>query len=109
MQPREQRVRLSGELDMGSVDAARELLNAAIAGATVPTVIVDLGDVTFADSSALGMLLDAKRRADADGVDLVLANVPQQLQRILEMTSLDSILDIDETANDSARDRPESA
>jgi anti-anti-sigma factor len=97
MHSNESFARLSGDLDTNTVDRALEVLNAAISAATERVLAIDLADVTFADSSALRMLLDAKERAEAEGVELVLMNVPKQMHRVLEITKLDAVFDIDDT------------
>jgi anti-sigma B factor antagonist len=94
--PNEWCVHLSGDLDMDTADAAFDVVDAAIRAANGLVVKVDLGAVTFADSSALTMLLNAQRRADADGVELVLRNVPKQMCRTLEITKLDGHFKIDD-------------
>jgi anti-anti-sigma factor len=88
-------VRLSGELDIESVPEAAELIHQAILRGVEGEVTVDLADVTFADSSALGMLLDAKKEAEAAGLEFTLLNPPHQLQRVLEVTKLDGVFDVE--------------
>lgn len=50
-------------------------------------VILDLGGVSFMDSSGLRNLLTASRRAQERGANLVLRNVGPVVWRLLEITS----------------------
>jgi anti-anti-sigma factor len=108
MQPSDSPVHLRGDLDTSSVGDALQLLTDAIAAATGRVVMIDLAEVTFADSSALGMLLDAKERAESQGHALMLINVPKQLQRVLEITKLDEVFET-EGGTDIAGEASESA
>jgi anti-sigma B factor antagonist len=80
-------VGLRGELDLADgPDVASRL--AAIVAVRGPSVIVDLADLEFIDSSGLGVLVRALRRAREDGSDISLAAPQQQIHRILEVTGL---------------------
>src|SRR4051812_18140957 len=106
MEPDNSYVSLSGELDTASVGPALEVIKGAIAASTRQILTINLADVTFADSSALGMLLDVKRRAEAAGHELLLTNVPQQLVRVLEITKLDDVFDIEQTLDEQISEAP---
>jgi anti-sigma B factor antagonist len=70
----------SGQLDLAVNDALREVL-AGLEG----TVTLDLSDVTFIDSSAIGVLVGAQTRLTDAGGGLRLRN-PQDLpRRVLEI------------------------
>ena len=73
----------SGQLDLAVNDALREVL-APLTG----MVTVDLGDVSFIDSSAIGVLVGQHTRLVDDGGSLRLRN-PQELpRRVLEIVGL---------------------
>src|SRR5690606_27968641 len=57
-----------------------------------PRLALDLGGVTFCDSSGLGALLDIRRLADEAGVPMVLREVPAQVARLLDLTDVDAWL-----------------
>jgi anti-sigma B factor antagonist len=78
---------VSGDLDISGVDEfldqASRLLD------TAPDAVdIDLGGVTFIDSSGLGALVRLHRSAAGSGRQLRLANVPRPVSRILELTGL---------------------
>ena len=53
-------IRLAGELDVYNADQVRAALTGA-ASAGPSRVVVDLGEVEFMDSTALGVLIEARR------------------------------------------------
>ena len=81
-------VALSGEIDIVTAPAARDLL-AEAASAAVTGVTVDLGGVTFLDAAGLGVLAGAAGavRHLPDGFRLVA--VPARVLRLLKLTGLD--------------------
>ena len=50
------------------------------------SVVIDLGDVFFIDSSGLRSLLGASRRARTRGANVVLRHVGSEVLRLLEIT-----------------------
>ncbi len=86
--------RPDGELDAASVTAFRDALAAA---AEHPVVIVDLSDVPFLDSSALGALIGGIRRVrDRDGKVAVVCSRPTVL-RVLQTTGFDRMVPVAES------------
>lgn len=77
-------VAVAGEIDIASTPQLERLLEEACAGGA--DIVVDLAEVTFMDVSGLRALLDARRRAERDGVPLALANVPPAVVRLLKLT-----------------------
>jgi anti-sigma B factor antagonist len=61
-------VTVAGEIDIASVAALRERLNALVQDGG--PVIADLGQVGFMDASGLGAIVGASRRAAAHGTSL---------------------------------------
>jgi anti-anti-sigma factor len=57
-----------------------------------PAIVLDLADVPMCDSAGLNMLVQAERRARANGGWLRLANVQSMVKRVLTITNLDTIL-----------------
>jgi anti-anti-sigma factor len=55
-------------------------------------LVIDLGGVTFCDSSGLGALLDIKRAAGGAGIAMVLRSVPPPVERLLDLTDVDGWL-----------------
>jgi anti-sigma B factor antagonist len=81
---------LRGELDMAAAPALRARLQhpGAVLG-----VVVDLAEVTFVDSAVLKELLRARAELGGRGVRLMLAGVPQPVQRLLDLTRTAELFD----------------
>lgn len=84
-------VAVSGELDLTSVDELRTALRTAAATRS-PSVVVDVSDVSFIDSTALAALLRSNDELSSNGVQMVMACSPGSVRRLLTMTSLDDRL-----------------
>jgi anti-sigma B factor antagonist len=90
-------VAVSGELDLASVDDLHTALRTAATRS--PSVVVDVSDVSFIDSTALAALLRSNDELSSNGVQMVMACPPGPVRRLLTMTSLDDRLTL-------APDRP---
>ncbi|GAA0903370.1 STAS domain-containing protein [Virgisporangium aurantiacum] len=89
-------VTASGELDMESADELRDGLADAIA-ADPRRLVIDLSDVTFVDSTILGVLVGARSRLGRNSgrIHLVISN-PFVL-RLFHLTGLDQVFAIHST------------
>jgi anti-sigma B factor antagonist len=83
----------AGDIDLSTVDILREALARALEHPG--SVLVDLGDVGFVDSSGLNAFVWGHQQAQDSGRSLTLRRPSQLLCRLLEITALDSILLID--------------
>jgi anti-anti-sigma factor len=86
---------LAGELDLYRAPEIEEALVQAIEGRDeARRFTVDLRSVTFLDSTALAMLLDATRRQQARGSELIVLVGPQTPTTAFEVTGFDPVLSI---------------
>jgi anti-sigma B factor antagonist len=85
-----------GDLDLATAPALREMLIELVAAGMV-RVVVDLADVTFIDSSGLGILVGAAKRLEAANGRLAIRNPRPQAQQVLELTGLDEVLGMEES------------
>jgi anti-sigma B factor antagonist len=83
-------VAVSGELDL---DTMAELGAALAVGDGLATTVVDLRGLTFIDSSGVSGVLAAARRARDAGSRLVCVPGPPSIQRIFELTGVDTVLE----------------
>ena len=61
------------------------------------TVVVDLADVPFLDSSGLGVLIALAKRTRRANAQLRLENLGEQPRRLIHLTQLDRFFDVDPT------------
>jgi anti-sigma B factor antagonist len=80
-------VRLAGELDLYNAHVVREAL-LDITGGSPERLIVDLSEVMFMDSTALGVLIEARSRM-ANRRSFLLVGPGVETRRALEISGLD--------------------
>jgi len=83
---------VEGELDIAAAPHLKEAL--AVAAATGRPVVVDMGGVTFCDSTGLGVLVGGHKRTRAEGASMRIENAPEMLRKTFALTGLDKVLDI---------------
>jgi anti-anti-sigma factor len=84
-------VALTGRLDVVSVADVRLALHAVVDDGA-GDIILDLSGVEAIDSSGIGVLVGAHRRAGRAGRRLVVAAAPVPVLRMLRLTRLDRVL-----------------
>ena len=84
-------VALTGRLDIVSVADVRLALHAVVDDGA-GDVVLDLSGVEGIDSSGIGVLVGAHRRAGRAGRRLVVAASPVPVLRMLRLTRLDRVL-----------------
>ncbi len=86
-------VALRGQLDLVDAQSVASCLVAATT-TSGPSVIVDLAALEYIDSSGLGILVRALKRARECCSDLSLAAPQPQVRRILDITGLTSVFSV---------------
>ena len=88
-------VSLSGELDLASAPDLHACLE-AILERGVRSVVIDLDGVAFCDSTGISALVRGVNRARAGGRRLVLRRPRPGVRRVLEITGVTSVLEIED-------------
>lgn len=83
-------VALAGECDLASRDELTSVLLAAVAAAQV--VVVDLGGLTFLDSTGVHGLVTAHHAARQGGGRLYLVNAAGMVAGVLDLTGIGDLL-----------------
>jgi anti-sigma B factor antagonist len=84
-------LRVAGQLDLQSVPALRTALLDLVDGSH-PQVIVDLAEMTFIDSTGLGVLAAATRRASGNGARLCISGAQSRVAALIRRTGLERYL-----------------
>jgi anti-sigma B factor antagonist len=82
-----------GELDLATVPALREEWVEAIEAAQPALFVIDLANVTFLDSTALGAIIRVYKRQREHGGDTLVVNPSPSVMKIFRITCLDWLLD----------------
>jgi anti-sigma B factor antagonist len=88
---RKARLVLGGDLDMAARFQAEQALDDLLA-TPVEQLVVDLGEVTFVDSTGMGLVLEVNDRARAEGFRLRLLRGPEEVQRVFELAGVADVL-----------------
>ena len=89
-------VRLGGELDLYNADDVRKALMDAIDSGT-GRIVVDMSEVEFVDSTALGVLIEARSKIGRNG--LFLAAPQTETRRTLEVSGLNRHLPVHDSVD----------
>jgi anti-sigma B factor antagonist len=85
-------VRVGGDLDVYTAPRLKETLDLAMAGGQ--RLVLDLSQVHFIDSTALGVLVGAMRRSNAESGDFRLVVDDPYLLKIFRITGFDGLFPI---------------
>ena len=83
---------LGGEVDIAARPPLDDALHKALGAEKPAALVVDMTDVTFADSSTLHWLTEVKRTADTAGARLTVTTVPGAVRDLLTITGMKSHL-----------------
>jgi anti-sigma B factor antagonist len=84
---------VAGEIDVATAPQLRESLHRVIARGEA-TIVLDLLDVSFLDSTALGVLVGALKRCRELGGDLHVVVTDPRIMKIFEITGLTKVFPI---------------
>lgn len=85
-------LRLDGELDMKTSESLRQAIDTEIDRRGIRTVILNLQNVQFIDSSGLGVILGRYKKLQPLGGKLKITNVPPHILKIMELSGLPKII-----------------
>jgi len=89
-------VAVSGEVDVATAPALRERLNQVIERDQGP-VVVDLLQVSFIDSTGLGVLVGALKRCREADRDLRVVVAEPRIQKVFDITGLTALFSLHDT------------
>ena len=87
-------ITLSGELDQHAAKGLMDSIDRCMEQNLPSRTVLDLGELTFMDSSGIAVVLRAKRRMEALAGTLVVVNIPRQASRVLETAGLGRYVDL---------------
>lgn len=87
-------VRLAGRFEFNAHREFRDAVDSVLQKQDIDSVLIDLAEVQYLDSSALGMLLMLRDRASAAQKGLSLANPRGMVKQALEIARFDKLFSI---------------
>ena len=88
-------IRLRGELDVATSVELRRVLAQALEGRP-RALVFDLADLSFVDSTGIGVLVGACRRAEEVDCSFVLRSPTRSVSKALRLTGIDRLIPIDQ-------------
>jgi len=85
-------VKLSGEFDMVAAEEFRRLVDPELDRRQVRNLVVNLGGVSFIDSSGLGVILGRYKKLSQSGGKIWLAAPRPPVRKILELSGFPKII-----------------
>ncbi len=86
---------LDGELDHHSAAAIREAIDEVVARLSPSLLILDFKDLTFMDSSGIGLVMGRYKALQPLGADLHVINTSPQIYKVMKLAGLDRLALID--------------
>lgn len=87
-------IRLAGRFDFNEHRAVKQAYEPLLLESGVRTLEIDLGAVEYLDSSALGMLMLLRERAQAAGKNVVLSHPGDTVAQILDIANFGKLFTI---------------
>ena len=88
-------VYLTGELDHCSAQTIRMDLDRLIADPTLKHMLLDLGSLTFMDSSGIGVILGRYRTLAARGGSVSVRGMNPQITRVFQLSGMGQIIQVE--------------
>ena len=87
---------LKGELDHHTARAMREEIDNAIE-LNMPTMLVlNFGEISFMDSSGIGLVMGRYRNLQKTGAGLHITDTPPQIYKMLKIAGIEKLAKLDE-------------
>ncbi|MCM3714807.1 anti-sigma F factor antagonist [Alkalihalobacillus oceani] len=90
-------VRLVGELDHHTAEQLRNQVEDNLAKQQIKHIVLNLEQLTFMDSSGLGVILGRYKQVRAVGGEMVVCAISPAVKRLFEMSGLFKIIRLEES------------
>jgi len=95
-------IRIHGDLDMSGMLRLEQEITRLAERERVRELTLDLSEVTFIDSTGLGLIINTHQSAEQEGFALHLVPGPREVHRVFEMVGLADILPFTGSASGTA-------
>ena len=83
---------LAGELDYHKAERFRTQIDAAFEKSSCRHILLDMGGVSFMDSSGIGMIIGRYKKAEMRGGRLVISGMSAPIAKVFEVSGLAKIV-----------------
>jgi stage II sporulation protein AA (anti-sigma F factor antagonist) len=85
-------IRLAGELDHHTAEELRQKVTAKLEENPINHIVLNLGKLSFMDSSGLGVILGRYKQIKNGGGEMVVCSISPAVERLFEMSGLFKII-----------------
>lgn len=85
---------LCGDIDHHSAKGIREKIDAKIDENSPSLLILDFGEVTFMDSSGIGLVMGRFRKMQLFGGEIQITNTPLYISRVMKISGVEKLAKI---------------
>ncbi|WP_102345700.1 anti-sigma F factor antagonist [Bacillus sp. Marseille-P3661] len=85
-------IRLTGELDHHTAEELRTKVTNAIEKNKIVHIVLNLEELTFMDSSGLGVILGRYKQIQSQGGEMLVCSISPAVKRLFEMSGLFKII-----------------
>ena len=82
---------ISGEIDHHNAPSIRQRVDSAVECAYPEKLVLDMGGVTFMDSSGIGLIIGRWKLMQALSGELEVANAPQHIKKVMHVAGLERL------------------
>lgn len=93
-------VDLSGEIDHHSIREIREEIDKTLERSGAVNVAFELSNVSFMDSSGIGLILGRYKKVRAFGGQIIIIGASEAVKKLLRMSGVSDIVIMVDTSND---------
>ena len=90
---------LSGELDHHTAKAMRESIDSAIELNMPTLLIIDFTDISFMDSSGIGLVMGRYRLLSRTGAELHISGASPQIYKVMQLAGIERLAKLEKKGN----------
>ena len=94
-------LRISGEMDQGSVGNLKEKLVQIIKEKNIKNIVFNMKELTFLDSTGIGIIIGRYNQLKTKGGKVILCSINRNIERIILLSGLPRICVIKENEEDA--------
>ncbi len=84
--------KIDGEIDHHTSNRLREILDRELMEKNIKNLILDFDEVSFMDSSGIGVIVGRYKKIDALGGKMMIIRTSEQVDKILELSGIKKLL-----------------
>jgi stage II sporulation protein AA (anti-sigma F factor antagonist) len=86
---------LDGEIDHHSIGDVRKDIDMSIDENSPELLILDFRDVSFMDSSGIGLVMGRYKRMQSEGGELHISNMSPHIKKVMKLAGMDRLAKMD--------------